>query len=125
MLLDKLNFKEEINTKIKEINWERKVVLKYSEIEDTLKEAKKETIVVVSGSKEYIENVNKSINKYIEKNKKQKFKIINCYEVSGFNKNMKEILDMHNKILNTSGERNIEEVFDGYSKKEESRAENE
>ena len=46
-----------------------------------------------------------------------KITIINCYEVMQFNNNVKEILDKHDKILNTSGEMEIEKVFEGYVKK--------
>ena len=33
-----------------------------------------------------------------------------------FNSSIKEILEKHDKILNTSGEKEINEVFDGYEK---------
>ena len=36
-----------------------------------------------------------------------------------FNQNMEEILSKHDKILNTSGEKNIEDIFEGYVKNEE------
>ena len=49
---------------------------------------------------------------------KKGIKIINCYEVTEFNENLKGILDMHNKILNTSGVHNIEELYSGYVKEE-------
>ena len=42
-------------------------------------------------------------------------KLINCYEVSEFNFNMQDILHNHDKILNTSGEKEIHEVFEGYA----------
>ena len=54
-----------------------------------------------------IANFLKRINK--------KIKIVNCYEVTEFNTNIKEILDEHDKILNTSGEKEKGEVFEGYS----------
>ena len=43
-------------------------------------------------------------------------KIIDCYEVTEFNGNIQAILDAHDKILNTSGEREISDVFEGYEK---------
>ena len=36
--------------------------------------------------------------------------------MSEFNINMQEILHNHDKILNTSGEKEINEVFEGYPK---------
>ena len=47
---------------------------------------------------------------------KENLKIINCYEVTEFNNDIVNILDDHDKILNTSGEKEIAEVFDGYQK---------
>ena len=43
-------------------------------------------------------------------------KIIDFYEVTEFNYNIMEILDKHDKIINTSGEKEIEEVFEGYKR---------
>ena len=44
--------------------------------------------------------------------------IVNCYEIIEFNGSINEILDSHDKILNTSGEKEIEEVFDEYKRTE-------
>ena len=118
ILLSKLNLQEDIKKQIKAIKWNINTNLKYTEIEKTLKQGKGETTILVSGKKDYIEKVNKSLEKYGKNNKKQTIKIINCYEVSNFNKNIKEVLDSHNAILNTGGERPIEEVFEGYQKEE-------
>lgn len=118
ILLSKLNLKEDIKKQIKAIKWNINTNLKYTEIEKTLKQGKGETTILVSGKKDYIEKVNKSLEKYGKNNKKQTIKIINCYEVSNFNKNIKEVLDSHDAILNTGGERPIEEVFEGYQKEE-------
>ena len=54
-----------------------------------------------------IENMHKTI------------KIVNCYEVLEFNGSIEEILNAHDKILNTSGEKEITEVFEGFERKEE------
>ena len=109
ILLSKLNLQEDIKKQIKAIKWNTNTNLKYTE---------GETTILVSGKKDYIEKVNKSLEKYEKNNKKQTIKIINCYEVSNFNKNIKEVLDSHDAILNTGGERPIEEVFEGYQKEE-------
>ena len=53
----------------------------------------------------------KNENKYQEVN----IKIIDCYEVGEFNLNLQEILHKHDKILNTSGEKEICDVFEGYA----------
>ena len=76
-------------------------------------------IVFINGNKSYIDITNKNIEKiFKEENKKYKeanIKIINCFEVGDFNTNISDILSEHSKILNTSGEREICEVFEGYA----------
>ena len=68
--------------------------------------------------KEFIDVVNKHIDKWLKKNTKvkQEIKIINCYEITDFNYNITEILDSHDRIINTSGEKRIDEVFEDYKK---------
>ena len=77
----------------------------------------------VSGSKDYIDRVNQNVDKWVhahvDKLQQNKLKIINCYEVTEFNSSIHEILDAHDKILNTAGEKYIYEVFDGYSEAKE------
>lgn len=118
-LIKKLNLKNE--EKILDLNWKKTNGIKYSLIQENMKNIVKENvnIIFISGSKEYIENTNKNIEKFLltnkEKHKSLNIKIINCYEVSEFNFNMQEILSKHNKILNTSGEKEIGKVFEGYA----------
>ena len=119
-LIQKLNLKNE--EKILNINWKKANGIKYSEIQNKMKELEKEeklNIVFISGSKNYIDMVDKNITKFLKDNKNKykeiNIKIINCFEVGEFNNNIQEILEMHDKILNTSGEKEICEVFEGYA----------
>ena len=53
--------------------------------------------------------VNKYIVKWLQKNRIQnEIKIINCYEITEFNYNITAILDSHDKMINTSGEKEIQ-----------------
>ena len=119
-LVEKLNLKK--SEKILEINWKKQEVKKYSKLAQILSKQidynVTENIILVNGTKEYIDKVNKNLNKYISnlKENKTKIKIINFYEVLEFNYNITEILDEHDKILNTSGEKEIYEVFEGYER---------
>lgn len=119
-LVEKLNLKK--SEKILEINWKKQEVKKYSKLAQILSKQidnnATENIILVNGTKEYIDKVNKNLNKYISnlKENKTKIKIINFYEVLEFNYNITEILDEHDKILNTSGEKEIHEVFEGYER---------
>ena len=119
-LTKKLNLKNE--EKILSLNWSETNGIKYSEIKNKLKDLEKQdilNIIFINGKKEYIDITNKNVEKFLlsikEKHKKIQIKIINCYEVSEFNINMQEILDSHDKILNTSGEKENNDVFDEYA----------
>ena len=122
MMLAKLRLKNEKN--ILAIDWDSTNVEKQHEIlkkvECIVKNQKEINIVLINGTGKYIEEVNDRLEealKVISKRVKNiKIKIINCYEVTEFNGNIKQILDSHDKILNTSGEKQIGEVFEGYSK---------
>lgn len=119
-LISKLNLKNEKD--ILAIDWKSSQGMKYSELDKKLKEDMNKEgnnlIIFVSGKKSYIDFVNKNVDKWIGQNVdnlcKKKIKIINCYEVTEFNSNIHEILDSHDKVLNTAGEKYISEVFEGY-----------
>lgn len=111
-LVEKLSLKNK--EKILSLNWDKQEELtsKISELQKN-----QELIVFVNGSKEFIEKYNKKLIKYFEKNLiRNEIKIINCYEVIEFNGSITEILDGHDKILNTSGEKEIKEVFIDYER---------
>lgn len=130
-LISRLNIHNE--KEITKINWKQNKIIKYKETEKYLDKAiskSKEIIILVNGTNEYINTVNTNIYNYIHKNirkltsKGNKIKIINCYEVMQFNYNINTILDSHDKVLNTSGEKEIEEVFEGYQRKYTEQIEN-
>ena len=114
-LVEKLNLKNE--EKILSILWENTSSKKYNEIEKILnKQVKNKTeniIILVNGSMDFIEKNNCNIQKWSEKSNISKLKIINFFEVTDFNSNIVEILNNHDKVFNTSGEKEICEVFDG------------
>ena len=120
ILTKKLNLKNE--EKIFNLNWKKTNGIKYTEIENKMKKLEKDevlNVIFINGNKNYIDLTNKNIDKFLKENKEKykkiNIKIIDCYEVGEFNINMREILDKHNKILNTSGEKEICDVFEGYA----------
>ena len=118
-LVKKLNLKN--RKEILEICWKNVTTKKYAEIETLLKQEiknDKENIILVNGCKEYIERNNENIERWVEKENKRNVKIINFFEVTEFNHHIVEILNSHDRVLNTSGEREITEVFEGYKKEE-------
>ena len=124
-ILNRLQIDSKTKEEILNIDWKSKSLIKYDDVKNYLNQAiknKGETIILVEGNKERIEYINKNIDKWIEKQprklKNKSIKIINCYEVTEFNEDLKGILNMHDKILNTSGVHNIEELYSGYIKEE-------
>ena len=122
-LLERLNLKT--NEQILNINWTRTNEKKYANICKILdKTFSEKQLIIVNGTKDYIERAKENINRYIDKNKEKlvninsKIKIVSCYEIVDFNGSIQEILDNSDKILNTSGEKEIEEIFEDYEKKE-------
>ena len=69
-------------------------------------------LILISGNDEFIKEANKLIN-----NKNENCEILNCYEIMQGSSKLHEILDMHEKVVNTSGEKNPEEIFTGYKRK--------
>lgn len=119
-LVKKLSLKNQ--KEILEIRWKNISSKKYADIENILKEEiskTKENIILVNGCKDYIEKNNANIERWMEKSEIEKIKIINFFEVTEFNHNIVEILNNHDRVLNTSGEREISDVFEGYKKEEE------
>lgn len=125
LVLSRIIISEERKKELLNINWKNTDIIKYINIEKILKtqlNKNNENIIIVNGNTDYINNVNECIERYLEKNSKKidvkNIKIINFYEVGSFNENIKEILDKHDLIFNTSGEHRIEDIFDGYKKME-------
>lgn len=116
-----------INNKEKEkilnINWNSNKIQKYSNIERKLKDLltnSNEINILISGTRKYIEEANKIVEKFINKNinkiNGKKITIIDCYEVTEFDDNIREILDTHELIINTAGIHKIEDIFEDYKK---------
>lgn len=123
-ILTRISLSDRIKEQILKIDWKNKNIIKYGDIrkfmERTTKSQKNITIII-EGSKERIEIINGNIDRWMQKQdrklQRKNIKIINCYEVTEFNENLQEILDKHDKILNTSGIHEIEELYAGYTKK--------
>ena len=118
-ILFNLIINENNKQKILNINWKNTKLKKYNNMENSLKkiiDENKENLILVSGKRNYINEINNILNKFLKKNNCKNIKIINCYKVLEFDDNIKEILDKHEYILNTSGVHKIEEVFEDYKK---------
>ena len=123
-ILSRVRMDDRKKENIMKIGWENKELLKYNDIKKYMEKITKyenNITIIVEGHKDRIEYIGKNIDRWIKKSekklKKKEIKIINCYEVTEFNKDLEEILDGHDKILNTSGIHEIEEMYEGYIRK--------
>lgn len=114
MLLSKINIKEEDKQKIRNINW-KKSLYQENVIKEKLENNIENLYIIINGDNEYVEKINEKVERINEKNQKN-VTIIDCYEVLQVNQEINKILNNHDKILNTSGEKEISEVFQGYQK---------
>lgn len=123
-ILTRVRISERKKDEIIKIGWENKELLKYGEIKKYMEKITKDNekiTIIVEGQKDRIEYINKNIEKWMKKSekklKKKEIKIINCYEVTEFNEDLNGILDKHDKILNTAGIHEIEDMYSGYVRK--------
>lgn len=119
-VLSKITLNNEAKEKIKNINWKATDIEK-ANFEKNLKQKftkEKDLSFIVYGGEKYINTANEKIEKILKKYEKilknKKIKIINCYTVDDFKENIKEILDKHDAMFNTSGEKKIEDIFTEY-----------
>lgn len=119
-ILSKISLNNEAKEKINSINWKVTDIEK-TNIEKLLKQKiteEKNLSFIVYGSEEYINYANAKIEKVLKKYEKllnnQEIKITNSYTVNDFKENIREILNRHEAMFNTSGEKKIEEIFTDY-----------
>ena len=69
-------------------------------------------LILINGTDEFMKEANKIIS-----NRSENCEILNCYEIMQGGSKLQEILDNHDKVVETSGEKYPEEVFTGYTQK--------
>ena len=100
-LLTKLHLedkKELIN-----IGWQK------SNLEDIKQAVQNNDCIIINGTKEFIEKAREEVENNLLENKI--IEITDCYDIEDCKYGIKDILDKHDKILNTSGEKNKEEYI--------------
>lgn len=115
-LLEKLNLEEKLKREISNINWNKKIEYKYSDFEKDLKrnlDLSKETYLMIMGSTNHIKINHANLEQYLEKEDQKNIKIhiIDCYEAIRSQADIEEILGKYEVMINTLGEKKIEEIF--------------
>lgn len=105
--LTKINFKENKKEKILKLNWKNDDLAKFKEIKEKTNQ-EKDMVIFIKGKENYIHNVNQNIEKWIPKEKY--VKIIDCYEIEEIGERLDNVMDQYQKVLGTSGEKEIEKI---------------
>lgn len=98
-LLKKVNL--ENSDKILNIGWNKRKLENIKELVEN------NDCIIISGTVEYIRNAHELIKESIDKNKS--ITVIDCYDINECEPEIKNILDEHERVLNTSGEKEKEE----------------
>lgn len=98
-LLSNINLSKEEKDKITKIDWKNNDANKFKEIKNANEEGK-ETLIFVKGRENYINNINKNIDNWINVDD---MKIIDCYDINEVYNDVSDIAKKYDKILSTSG----------------------
>ena len=107
ILISRMNLAEEKKKRILDINWNNDDLTKFKQIKEKL-EKNKNMIIFVKGKENYIKNINRNIETWI--NIADHVKVINCYDMEEISEKLDDIMDQYKKILSTSGEKEIEKI---------------
>ena len=99
-LIERMNLKQVKRNQILKLNRKNDDLEKFKEISKNSKE-NKNMVIFIKGKENYIDNINKNIEKWVED--KQNIKIINCYEFYEIENKIERIAEQYDKILGTSG----------------------
>lgn len=100
-LLQKLHL--ENGKEILNIGWNK------NNLENIEKTIENKDCIVIAGTVEYIKHVNSLIKEII--NTERNVTIIDCYDINECEPNIKQILNEHESVLNTAGEKQKEEYI--------------
>ena len=103
-LLERVQLKEK--EKIMKIGW-KKFEENNKELENKIRE---NDYIIIVGKMNYIEKMNEIINKINQETDKN-ITILNCYDIEEVKIEVKDIINQHEKILNTLGEKDKEEYI--------------
>ncbi len=98
-LITKMNLNEEKRKKILSLDWNNNDLKKFKEISKKSKE-NSDMIIFIKGKQNYIQNINKNIEKWVSTNKH--VKIIDCYEFFEIENKIDTIAKEYGKVLGTT-----------------------
>ncbi len=104
ILLSKIPMEEQKKKEILALNW-------YQETEKQMKQIprKQDKMWIIAGNQSYVEEKNRWVDEWRKNYPEENIKIVNCYYLEENQMNMKDIMQKHQKILSTNGEKEIQE----------------
>ena len=98
-VLSRINLDEEEKIKLTKIDWKNDDLNKFKEIK-AANEDGKDTLIFVKGRENYIDNMNKNIQNWINNNE---VTVVDCYDINEIQEDVSDIAKKYDKILSTSG----------------------
>ena len=98
-LITKMNLNEEKRKKILSLDWNNNDLKKFKEISKKSKE-NSDMVIFIKGKQNYIQNINKNIEKWTSTNKH--IKIVDCYEFFEIEDKIDIIAKEYSKVLGTT-----------------------
>lgn len=99
-LVSKINLNQSKKENILKINWENNDLKKFKQIDKEMKN-EKDIVIFVKGKENYIKNINKNIEKWIEKS--ENVEVIDCYDIEEVSEKLDNIMNQYKTILKTTG----------------------
>ena len=98
-VLSNVNLAKEEKDRITKIDWKNDNLNKFKEVKKASKDGK-DTLIFVKGKENYIENMNRNIENWIDINE---VKVVDCYDINEIKDDVRNIAKKYNGILSTSG----------------------
>lgn len=98
-VLSNVNLAKEEKDRITKIDWKNDNLNKFKEVKKASKDGK-DTLIFVKGKENYIENMNRNIENWINNSD---VKVVDCYDINEIKEDASNIEKNYTKILSTSG----------------------
>ena len=103
-VIKSLSLKRKDELKLINVGWKNRINIENIDIEHKY--------IKIMGDDKFIKNINLQLE-----NRCEDFVIMNCFEIFQAEKNIDEIIENHEKLINTKGENDIEKIFTKCTKK--------
>ena len=103
-VISSINLNKEEKNRLNKINWKNDELNKFKDVKNADKEGR-ELLIFVKGKENYIKNMNKNIENWINL---RNVEIVDCYDINEVQNNVGEIAKKYDNVLFSSG---VEEII--------------